>query len=87
MKKIMIIGSGGAGKSTLSVKISNILNLPLFHLDAIFWKPNWTPSTDQEFTNKPAVPVLPGSPVNSWFPDKLFANFLGYSKGHASVNS
>ena len=37
--------------------------------------------------NLPAVPALPGTPVNSWFPDKLFANFLGYSKRHAAVNS
>jgi hypothetical protein len=34
-----------------------------------------------------AVPVLRGSPVNTWFPDKLFANFSGYSKGHAAVNN
>ena len=40
-----------------------------------------------DYNDTSAVPVLPKSPVNSWFPDKLFANFSGYSKGNASVNS
>lgn len=40
-QRVMIIGSGGAGKSTLSKKVATILNLPLIHLDKIFWKPNW----------------------------------------------
>lgn len=43
MRKIAIIGSGGSGKSTLAGKLGIILNLPVFHLDAIFWKPGWKP--------------------------------------------
>ena len=41
MTRIMIIGCGGAGKSTLSRKIHSITKLPLIHLDQLFWKPNW----------------------------------------------
>ena len=37
----MIIGSGGSGKSTLSRQIGKILNIKVFHLDAIHWKPGW----------------------------------------------
>lgn len=33
MKKIMIIGSPGAGKTTLAIKLSKKLNLPIIHLD------------------------------------------------------
>ena len=41
MKKVILIGSGGAGKSTFSRKLSNKLNIKVFHLDALMWKPHW----------------------------------------------
>ena len=41
MKRIAIVGSGGAGKSTLSCKLSEILKIPVYHLDIFFWKPGW----------------------------------------------
>ncbi|MEB3213958.1 MAG: AAA family ATPase [Leptolyngbyaceae bacterium] len=34
MQRILIIGSGGAGKSTLADHIANTLQLELIHLDA-----------------------------------------------------
>ena len=41
MKRVMIIGSGGAGKSTLAMKMAEITCLPLTHLDKVFWQSNW----------------------------------------------
>lgn len=41
MRKIIIIGSGGAGKSTFARKLGHKLNRKVYHLDALFWKPNW----------------------------------------------
>jgi len=41
MKKIILIGSGGSGKSTLARQLGAKLKLNVFHLDALFWKPNW----------------------------------------------
>ncbi|MTW86986.1 DNA topology modulation protein [Virgibacillus dakarensis] len=43
MKKIMIVGSGGAGKSTLAKQLGEKLDIPVYHLDAIFWQPGWRP--------------------------------------------
>ncbi len=40
MKKIMLIGSGGAGKSTLARKLGVKLGIDVYHLDTLFWKPN-----------------------------------------------
>lgn len=48
MNKIIIIGSSGSGKSTLSRQLSNILDIPVYHLDALFWKPNWIMTTKDE---------------------------------------
>ncbi|MEN1970500.1 DNA topology modulation protein [Lentibacillus sp. N15] len=41
MKKIILIGSGGSGKSTLARQLGVKLKLRVYHLDALFWKPNW----------------------------------------------
>lgn len=41
MKKIMLIGSGGSGKSTLARRLGEGLKINVYHLDALFWKPNW----------------------------------------------
>ncbi len=37
MNKIIIIGCPASGKSTLGNKLANILDIPIFHLDKIFW--------------------------------------------------
>ncbi|WP_078394461.1 DNA topology modulation protein [Shouchella patagoniensis] len=41
MKKIILIGSGGSGKSTLARKLGETLGINVYHLDALFWRPNW----------------------------------------------
>jgi adenylate kinase family enzyme len=40
MKKITICGVPASGKSTLANKLGIALNIPVFHLDKIFWKDN-----------------------------------------------
>lgn len=40
-RKILVIGSGGAGKSTFARQLSEILGIPVVHLDALYWKPGW----------------------------------------------
>lgn len=49
MKKIAIIGSGGSGKSTLALKLGQIRQLPVFHLDALNWNPGWVPTPKEEW--------------------------------------
>lgn len=49
MKRIMIIGCCGAGKSTLARRLHKITNLPLFHLDQYYWKENWTETPKEEW--------------------------------------
>lgn len=49
MNRIMIIGCCGSGKSTLARKLQKVVDLPLFHLDQYYWKPNWTPTPNEEW--------------------------------------
>lgn len=51
MKRIMIVGvSPGVGKSTFARKLGKLLQKPVYHLDALFWKPNWIQASLEEFT-------------------------------------
>lgn len=52
MKKIIVIGVTGSGKSTIAKKLSEKLNIPCIQLDFLFWKPNWEPASDEEFFEK-----------------------------------
>ena len=50
MERIIIIGCGGAGKSTLARQLGEKLDLPVVHLDKIFWSPgNWQHLPREEF--------------------------------------
>lgn len=40
-KKIAVIGISSSGKSTFSRRLSEIIDVPLYHMDALFWKGNW----------------------------------------------
>ena len=49
MKRIMIIGCSGSGKSTFSRKLNQLTQIPLVHLDQKYWKSNWVESTGEEW--------------------------------------
>ncbi len=49
IKRIIVIGSGGAGKTTLSLKLGEIAHLPVVHLDKLFWNGHWTHVEADEF--------------------------------------
>ncbi len=39
MRRVLIIGSGGAGKSTIATQLRANRALPVIHLDAHYWHP------------------------------------------------
>lgn len=43
MKRIAVIGNAGGGKSTLARKLAAALGLPYHEVDALQWRPDWTP--------------------------------------------
>ena len=52
MERIIIIGCGGAGKSTLAQQLGKITGLPVVHLDKLFWHSGWVESTREEIDEK-----------------------------------
>lgn len=52
MKRIIVIGSPGAGKSTFARKLREKTGLPLYYLDMIFHRPDRTTVTREEFDQR-----------------------------------
>lgn len=52
MKKVLVIGCPGSGKSTFARKLRDKLDLPLFYLDMIWHKPDKSTYTKGEFDKK-----------------------------------
>jgi adenylate kinase family enzyme len=52
MQKVMIIGSAGAGKSTLARILGARTGLPVVHLDKEFWNPGWVQTPRAEWIEK-----------------------------------
>ena len=42
MRRVLVIGCSGAGKSTFAKQLAVSTGLPLVHLDREFWRPGWT---------------------------------------------
>lgn len=49
MKKVIVIGSPGAGKSTFARKLRDKTGLPLYYLDMLWHKPDGTNISQEEF--------------------------------------
>lgn len=54
MNRVIVIGSGGAGKSRLARELGEILGLPVIHLDAHYWRPGWKETPRDEWREKVA---------------------------------
>lgn len=46
MRRVLVIGVSGVGKSTFAAALAERLGLPYVELDALHWGPNWTPNDD-----------------------------------------
>lgn len=49
MRKVLVIGSGGAGKSTFANRLGELLNIEVIHLDQFYWRPGWVETPKSEW--------------------------------------
>ncbi|HEX2485539.1 MAG TPA: adenylate kinase [Myxococcota bacterium] len=48
-ERIVVVGDSCTGKSTLGERLARLVAAPHVELDALYWKPGWTPSPPDEF--------------------------------------
>lgn len=72
MKKIMVIGCPGSGKSTLSVALQKRTGIPLYHLDMMYWNPDKTTVEKSVFLGRLSA-VLEG---DAWILDGNYASTM-----------
>jgi len=49
MRRVLVMGSSGSGKSTFARRLSEMIGAPFVSLDALYWKPGWVASDNTEF--------------------------------------
>jgi len=49
MKKVLILGPSGTGKTTLCRELGEKMNLEILHLDEVYWKKDWENINKEDF--------------------------------------
>jgi adenylate kinase family enzyme len=73
MKKILVIGSPGAGKSTFARRLGEKTGIEVIHLDRLYWKPNWVETTDKDKWRAIVKKALEG---DAWIIDGNYSGTL-----------
>jgi adenylate kinase family enzyme len=72
MKKVLVIGSGGAGKSTVARRLGEALRVEVVHLDALYWHAGWV-ETPKDVWRERVARLLEG---DSWILDGNYSGTL-----------
>ncbi|HEV7644581.1 MAG TPA: DNA topology modulation protein [Pyrinomonadaceae bacterium] len=72
MKRVLVIGSGGAGKSTLAARLGEATGIEVIHLDKLHWLPGWV-EPDKEKWHREIYEMLKG---DSWIIDGNYGSTL-----------
>ncbi len=72
MKRVLVIGSGGAGKSTFSRRLSELTGIEVIHLDKLHWRVGWIEPPKDEWRNT----VEDNLKKESWIMDGNFGGTI-----------
>jgi len=50
--RVVVHGNCGTGKTTLSDRLGAILQVPVIHLDEVYWRPGWVEAPGDEIIDK-----------------------------------
>ena len=57
MRRIIVVGCEGSGKTSLALKLGRKLGLPVVHLDVLYWRQGWKESDKASFRARVADAV------------------------------
>jgi adenylate kinase family enzyme len=72
MKRVLIIGSGGAGKSTVAKRLGQLLDIEVKHLDRFYWRAGWVEASREDWL-KTVTELISG---DSWIIDGNYGGTL-----------
>ena len=81
MKRILVLGSGGAGKTTYARQLSEKTGLPLIHLDLHFWNSGWVETSRDKWV--PMVLELAERP--EWIMDGNYSGTIDIRMKYADT--
>ncbi len=74
MKKIVVIGCPGSGKSYFSMKLREKTGIEVFHLDNLYWQKDWIPLDSEIFEQK----LKEQCEKDSWIIDGNYIRTMDY---------
>ena len=73
-RRIAVIGRGGAGKTTVALRLGRELGLPVVHLDRLYWGPDWQPVAPHVFGERQAAAIA----GDAWVIDGAYLASAGW---------
>src|SRR5260221_12637075 len=61
LKRVLVIGAGGSGKTTVARRLAERTGLPLIHLDALYWRARGQPAAAEEWWPTGPAPINRGT--------------------------
>jgi adenylate kinase family enzyme len=72
VQRVVVTGPAGAGKTELALALGRRLELPVVHLDTLFWKPGWIPTPPDEWKDVQRRELA----ADAWVVDSQFDDML-----------
>lgn len=82
VKRILVIGKSGAGKTTFSKKLAKALGINVVHLDDLFWKSGWERAYSAEQWEQKMSELIS---QEEWILDGNYHNTLELRLGRADT--
>ncbi|HHT66752.1 MAG TPA: adenylate kinase [Erysipelotrichaceae bacterium] len=80
MKRILVIGCPGAGKTYFSKKLGQLLNYPVVHMDWLYWREDKTTVSREQLLEK----MLPYLKEDQWIIDGNYHHTLSVRLEYAT---